>query len=446
MLDTLATAGLVTPSLSPHGSPCFAVYKTAVKARLIADMRQYNTLWPRPPPFSLPSLDLLLNTTLPALYFIKIDISNFYWSLELPPPVRGAFVLSTGSRCFQTRKLPFGWSWSPFLAQETLRGILHSTRVLLGGLVWQFVDDVLLASPDPCFLHSVGTYLVHVLSTFHLHINHKSVLIPTQQLLWLGKCIDATAGSIHNQPHRIAHALARLWFLRCTHLSFRSLQKLLGLLQWLQCPNSLSAPFLASSYALLRQSSFPILLPKSLWVSLLHAVLFVILPLRARPLPPPLCMPLVFCDAATFGSCFLVGVWKRDSFASVVDTPRWVTSLQQAELYAVFHAVRLLSLRSFSSACLVTDNLSTFFTVTAGRIAASPHTRLRLLRRINRICLSSPMQLEMALVPSRHNPADPYSRLSCHHPLSVDAAARSRFCLSSLTKLSTAVKRFWWCA
>ena len=444
MLETLTSQGLVSPSAALFGSPCFTIYKTPTKCRLIVDMRVYNMLWPRPPPFCLPSLDTLLNLTLKGLFFIKIDVSNFYWSLSIPDHVTGSFVLCAGTQFYHTRRLPFGWRWSPFLAQETLRRVLQPVSVMLGALLWQFVDDVLFASPDPYFLSFVGSYVVHLLSTAHLFVNDKSVLIPTHHITWLGKFVNSIDGLISNQPHRIAHVLTHLWFLRCVRLTFRALQKLLGMLQWIQAPCSTAAPFLATAYSLLRQTRLPILLPRAIWYSLLNVILLAAQPTQARRLPPPPCMPLVFCDAAPHGSSFLVAVWKRDSFASVTETPSWVTSLQQAELYAIFHCVRLLSLRKLSMACLITDNLGAFYTVATGRVSAYSRTRLRLLCRINRICASSTLQLEIALVPSVHNAADPYSRLFEHHPLSVDAAARSRESLATFTGFSTALKRFWW--
>jgi hypothetical protein len=219
---------------------------------------------------------------------------------------------------------------------------------------------------------------VHLLARHGLFINDKSVLLPKQRIEWLGKHIHAPELSLFTHPSRFARALLHLWSLRCSHLTFRRLQRLLGFMQWLRAPVSYAAPFLSSAYALLRSPNIPTILPRAIWRSLLHALLMCMTPVRGRPLPPPLTMPLIFCDAAPFGSSFLVGVCKLGSFASVAQTPAWVRSMQQAEMYALFHTLRQIVHHRLSMACVVTDNAGTFYTVATGRCSAYCRTRLRL--------------------------------------------------------------------
>ena len=98
----------------------------------------------------------------------------------------------------------------------------------------QFVDDVLLTSVDPCFLRAVVSYTVRILYAARLYINAEPMLVPTKEFALLGKRLEAAAGTISNEPHHLYRVLAHL--APALHLSFCSLQKLLGLLQWLQCP------------------------------------------------------------------------------------------------------------------------------------------------------------------------------------------------------------------
>ena len=95
----------------------------------------------------------------------------------------------------------------------------------------QFVDDVLLTSVDPCFLRAVVSYTVRILYAARFYINAEPMLVPTKEFALLGKRLE---GTISNEPHHLSRVLAHL--APALHLSFRSLQKLLGLLQWLQCP------------------------------------------------------------------------------------------------------------------------------------------------------------------------------------------------------------------
>lgn len=444
MLHTLAGQGLLVPCEAAAGSPAFALFKSASSARLIVNCKVFNGVFPDPPPFRLPTFSHLLCRPLCGLYFIKLDVANFFWSLQLPGEVEGGFILESGGRYFFSRRLPFGWKWSPLLAQSTLGRILTPISSVVDGLLWQFYDDVLLGGYDPCFLCAVGAYAVHILSAHALFINKKSVLVPTQRITWLGKVLDSAEGSIVPHPKSLARGFLLLWSLRCSGLSFRGLQRFLGFMQWLQSPASSAGPFMATAYAMLRSSFLPRLLPRAVWRSLLQALLFAMLPVRARSPPPPLCMPLVFCDAAPCAASFLVGVWRHTSFGSVTQVPSWVRSVQDAEMYAVFHAIRQIIHRKLSSVCVVTDNAGVFFSVSSGRVSASHPARLRLLRRINRLCLQHQLQLQLALVPSHANPADPLSRIFDFSPNLVGPVAQSKYSLPALYGFTTAIHRFWW--
>ena len=79
---------------SPESSHfrAFAKRKNAVKGALMADLRQFNQILPKPLPFGLPCLGQL-DSLLPAcrhlkinLFFTKLDISNMYWAWNPPPP------------------------------------------------------------------------------------------------------------------------------------------------------------------------------------------------------------------------------------------------------------------------------------------------------------------------------------------------------------------------
>ena len=140
----VAREGFITPTTPQGASPAFVTAKTDTKARLIMDLRSYNKLFPRPPRFRLPQLAMLLDLAPCSLWFVKLDVANFYWSSVLPSDVLGVFFLSAGSTTYTRRYLTFGCLWSPLLAQRTLESILQPVKGFLCGFCWQYVDDVLL--------------------------------------------------------------------------------------------------------------------------------------------------------------------------------------------------------------------------------------------------------------------------------------------------------------
>ena len=131
-----------------------------------------------------------------------------FWSLLLPESVLGYFTLSAGYCTYGSRRLPFGWSYSPIVGQRTLELILQPILALLPSGCWQYVDDILLTSADPVFLFAMCCYAAHLLTSAGFVISPKSHTIPTTEITWLGKTI--TADSICNSAGRVAHALVSL--------------------------------------------------------------------------------------------------------------------------------------------------------------------------------------------------------------------------------------------
>ena len=120
--------------------------------------------------------------------------------------------------------------------------------------------------------------------------------------------------------------------------------------------------------------------------------------------------PVFFIDAAPWGNGFIVACRRPHSSTTVVQTPNWVATQQDAKLYGAFHASRQCALRGVSHFCLYTDNIGVYYTLTAGRVAASSPVRARICRRILRVCLEHSLQLQVGWVKGSCNSADVFSR------------------------------------
>ena len=124
-------------------------------------------------------------------------------------------------------------------------------------------------------------------------------------------------------------------------------------------------------------------------------------------------MPPIFVDAApTAHHTFIISTYRPHSHATSITAPGWIYSQQDAELYAVFHAIRQASLRHMSYLCIMTDNFSVFHTITSCRVSCTASSRARILRQILRTCLASGIRLQTVRIPSQLNPADAFSRPS----------------------------------
>jgi hypothetical protein len=204
---------------------------------------------------------------------MKIDLQNCFWSISLPSQVRGAFTLSSTSSVFTCRRLPFGWAWSPVLAQLYIAYLLAPLRSFTDLPPWQYYDDILLASTDPAFLTFTFHYTCHLLTTAGFIISPKSSQAPSTEITWLGKTLFSTPGrlTLTNTPLRVASTLLHIAYLRLQLPSRKALLRLLGTLQWLAQPASELCPWLAPAYQLLYTPNFPSRLPRRIYRLLLRA-------------------------------------------------------------------------------------------------------------------------------------------------------------------------------
>ena len=377
------------------------------------------------------------------MFFTKIDISNCFWSIEIPAAVRGSFLFQSPLGNLSTRRLPFGWSWSPLLAHSFIKQLLSPLQHLLH-TYWQYIDDLLLAHPDPYFLAFCTHYAAFLLTRAGFLLNDKSVFVPVTSITWLGKRIDTTHRAFAcNLPGQLARNFDVLFSVLLRPYSPRRLLQLLGMLQWAARPASEVGVLLPALYQLTRRARQPNYFPIQLWQPLLQACIIVIFPASLKAPPPPLTLPPFFVDAAPQPPRFRVGSNHTSRTLTSCLAPPWVISQNQAELYSVFHCIRQAALLSHTHLCIITDSTAAFYALASGRASTSHPVFLRLLRRIWRIVNQFSLKISVALTPSCSNAADAVSRIH-QLPLGVVLLRSTRLhALSQPFSHSLVVPRFW---
>ena len=106
MIKTLITESFLEPSGSTPNCTLFVIPKTTEKVSLIADLRFINTFSPDPmPTFQLPKLKdifrFISENAAGSLWATTLDLTNFFWSLELPPRSK-TIIPSTGWSIYHT--------------------------------------------------------------------------------------------------------------------------------------------------------------------------------------------------------------------------------------------------------------------------------------------------------------------------------------------------------
>ena len=258
-LDRLLLDGFFCPL--PGCTPnchLFVLPKSDVKVSLIADLRYLNTFSPLPlPSFALPTPSAVgsLLASLPrrTLVATTLDLSNFYWSLDLPLHWRGVFCVPGGYYpC-----LPFGWNLAPVIAQHVLLYILDTCFCAAGLLpfwgssLWAFVylDDVLLLADDPSLCSVATSALTSFFQHNNLIISPKSVLTPSSKVSWLGKTFHLPDRTVSATAQALTRTVALALLAAVSPLSDKRLDVLLGTLNWSFQPGPGSRLFLGSWYA-----------------------------------------------------------------------------------------------------------------------------------------------------------------------------------------------------
>ena len=128
LLRRLHADGLVDKSLLSPNARAFVKYKSLAKCALIIDMQAFNHACSfKARPFRLPSLEGLaglLRSVQGGAWGAKIDLSNCYWSVHLPPAMAGAVRVAAVGTTYALVRVPFGWHQAPGLVQHLIAAVL----------------------------------------------------------------------------------------------------------------------------------------------------------------------------------------------------------------------------------------------------------------------------------------------------------------------------------
>ena len=239
MLAALARDGFLLPDPDWRrgaNTNAFLRPKSSEKACFIADLRAVNTL-SAPPPFTLPSLvdigSFIGGFPVGQLWGTAIDLTNFFWSLRLPRAGVGMFRIAG----LLWDSLPFGWNMSPILAQTCLGELIQGALGTLSGrgVTWQvyhYYDDLLVLGETSTLVHSLTQCLLHHFTSVGLLISKKSNLLPTQDLVWLGKRFELTKGTICNTSGVLLHVMALAVLAQVVPVHRKLSERVTGYLLW----------------------------------------------------------------------------------------------------------------------------------------------------------------------------------------------------------------------
>ena len=245
-LTNLSAEGIISelPGMHDPTMSLFLKPKDENTARVICDLRPLNAAYDRKPPrFHLPSVAFLLQSTRfwTRTLFTKLDVTAYFHSLLLadadlpmliPVGFTGdPFVFTYRGQSWSWRRLPFGWSWAPCLAQRQMELLISEAMTGFPGVLWMvYYDDLLLASENPDLLSAATKACVdHLLSRNLLLSLHKCTVDPSSRIEWVGK--ELTHLEVSNTFKR-TRKLAGFFAAAAACRDQWALRRLLGWMSW----------------------------------------------------------------------------------------------------------------------------------------------------------------------------------------------------------------------
>lgn len=119
--------------------PHFFLYKTG-KVRLIFDGRKLNSAVAQPPRFNMKSHKTIASLAASNDWHAADDLKNMFFSIAISEQSRPFFGLRVEGKTYVYRKLPFGFSWSPFIAHIAVDEIAKRA-IEKGFKVTHYLDD-----------------------------------------------------------------------------------------------------------------------------------------------------------------------------------------------------------------------------------------------------------------------------------------------------------------
>ncbi len=135
------------------------------------------------------TLKQILPQICPGDWFMSLDLKDVYFHIQVAPYHRRFLRFAFEGVAYQYKVLPFGLSLDPRTFTRCMDMALSPLRQM-GIRILNYLDDWLILAQSQAVLSSHKTLLSH-LDCLGLKVNFsKSILLPSQRVLFLGTVID----------------------------------------------------------------------------------------------------------------------------------------------------------------------------------------------------------------------------------------------------------------
>jgi len=411
------------------------------KVRAICDARHHNNTQQSPPkPVKLPCFNDIKEKIRnnPRLYFTVVDISNFFWSLKLPPEWHNNFIYGYFKNGKEIRvaltRVPFGWNYSPIVCQTVLQNIYNKIRkeTIQPSMLetiqeeYIYIDDILTFSTEAQPLEEYTLKRNEKLKLEHLFQNEaKSDHQPKTSVKWTGKQITAneTEKHIKNTIPHTAQAIASTILTTAATAHQKQLQRITGSLIWLGIHNRTNLPYLFRINNHITKHKHKKLDNKTTRDTILAAIT-TLTPWTPKDLtwtPPDANHNTFFVDATISIGAFINT--HTQTFTNF-NIPNKYRNQQNAELYTITKTIQE-NYHTDSTINIISDSAPSIFSIIKMSCGSKNWKRNRLLKKLSKIIQQNKTKINISFIRTQHNPADKYSRMTTTAPSQIDTLTQT---------------------
>lgn len=159
------------------------------KLRLIFDGRRLNSRCADPPRFAMTSHQDISRLANQYRWAAKFDFRAFFFNVPLAADFRRFFGFRCSLGDFRWTRMPFGWSWSPFFADQLAQSVVSYLRSI-GVEARAYVDDVVIFANTraECALQLQRS--LDFCAAVGLRVKGSKTVLPSQRLSILGVVYD----------------------------------------------------------------------------------------------------------------------------------------------------------------------------------------------------------------------------------------------------------------
>ena len=172
--------------------------------------------------FKMETLESAIRLMRPSCYMASIDLKEAYYSVPIAKEHKKYLKFKRGHTLFKFTCFPNGLSFCPRKFTKLLEPV-YSVIHKQGHLSFPYIDDSYLQGTDygDCVANVIASVRMFFSLGFIVHPT-KSVLIPTQKLIFLGFVLDSVLMRIYLRPQKsrkVISVYSELYRIKCAPLA-----------------------------------------------------------------------------------------------------------------------------------------------------------------------------------------------------------------------------------